>query len=225
MSAPFSHTDMQAFIKTYSETLEECLRVSGVYVEADYHEALMLDTMCFLLCIAAADGEISVRERAQIAGLFGYDLSEEAWKTYMAEQGISDRSYLSRPPYSYQVLLQAEQVCNFRNHPTRLYADLMNSVSYQMLTADGAADDNERAVRNGYLDMLARAAERKLSGGWEDKALPSRTAEDAQEAQGQIADTPGIAQVATWLQETAAAMQGIRWYIKAEEEGQRFSVI
>ncbi len=219
MSAPFSHTDLLAFIKTYSETLEDCLRLAGVYVEEDYHEALMLDTMCFLLCIAAADGEISVRERTQIAALFGYDLSEEAWKTYMEEQGIADSSYLSRPPYSYQVLLQAEQICDFRSHPTRLYVDLMNSVSYQMLTADGEADENERAVRNGYLVMLTRAADRKLSHGWEDKALPSRTAEDAQEAQAQVLDTPSITQVATKLQETAAAMSTIRWNVKTEEEG------
>lgn len=199
--------------------MEDCLRLAGVYVEENYHDALMLDTMCFLLCIAAADGEISARERMQIAELFGYDLSEEAWKTYMEEQGIADRSYLSRPPYSYQVLLQAEQICDFRSHPTRLYADLMNSVSYQMLTADGEADENERAVRNGYLEMLARTADRKLTRGWEDKALPSRTAEDAQEAKGQITDSPDIRQVATWLQETATAMQDIRWNMKTEEEG------
>lgn len=207
MLSPHILAAIRTDMDTCSDVLCECLCAADIYTEGGYHTPLMLDTMNFLLCIAAADGEISAREREQIAALFDYDFSADEWTAYMDERGISDRSFLKNIPYSYNLLLLAEKKCNFGSHPTRLYTDLMNSVSRHMLLADGKADRCEREVRDRYLLTLTDAAYQQLPVPWEDAALPSRTAEDAQDTKGVIEETPDLNEINSGLQELAKAME------------------
>lgn len=192
---------------THADVLAECLSTAGIETEGDYRTSLMLDAMNFLLCIAAADGEITPRERKQIAALFDYDFTEEEWKAYMDERGISDKRFLSTVPYSYHLLLTAEKKHPFGSHPTRLYTDLMNSMSHHMLTAGIGEESCERRVRDRYLLMLTETACEQYGLAWEDTILPSRSVEDAKETKNIIKDSPDIQATSKGIQEMSDSLQ------------------
>lgn len=155
--------------------------IQGSFVKsaADVYTTLRLDTMNFLLSMAAEGENLSERAAQAVAELFDYNYTVAEWHQYMAERRITEPTFVKTLPYSYHLLLQAEQVRPSIGSPCFDYADLMNEVSYAFFKGDFSPRARRR--RENYLVMLATEAMRKKRN-WRSFLLPSRTEEDKIEA-------------------------------------------
>lgn len=158
------------------------LQRAGVRAEGDFRTALRLDTMNFLLLLAASDGVLSRRDAHTMAALFGYGLSAEEWRNYLHERGITERAYVHAVPYSYHWLLTAEKARPFLGSPSFDFADLLNEVSYRLFLKDVDSGSRLHRLRDAYLLMLAETARKQLGRPWPHYRLPSRTEEDKAES-------------------------------------------
>ena len=162
----------------------EYMVAAGV-AEADIRDALLLDIMNFLLMVAAADGSIGDVERARIASLFGYNLSEDEWMDYLQERGIGTEAFLQSPSYSFSLLVHAENA-QFKTSKcatgiTKQYVELLNELS----SASLFFVEEKRAGgpnRDKHLNALCDYAEKHLIQKWSSRILQSRMKEDAIDA-------------------------------------------
>lgn len=143
-----------------------------VYRETDFREVLRLDTMNFMLYLAAADGRLVKDELECIGTLFGYRFTEERWMRYLEERGITDAGYPGTVPFSLHTLIQAENTASFRGyHPTMVYVENLHEMAEVVLQAgtnvlqrSGLA--KARTRRDAYLEFLTDHTAKQLHRKW-----------------------------------------------------------
>lgn len=179
MTLPSSLSDVRERMESRFREFRAHIQGSFVKSAADVYTTLRLDTMNFLLSMAAEGENLSERAAQAVAELFDYHYTVAEWRQYMAERRITEPSFVTNLPYSYHLLLQAEQIRPSIGSPCFDYADLMNEVSYAFFK--GNFSPRARRRRENYLVMLATEAMRKKRN-WRSFLLPSRTEEDKIEA-------------------------------------------
>lgn len=176
--------EMRTKMESVIDSVCDCVYQTGYTGGADFRECVMLDTMNFLLCICASDGEISSDEIAFVSSLFDYNFSESEWMDYLKKRGILASDYLSTPSYTINVLTDAENKLKYRrNFVSKLYVDLLNKLSYNAVLADGSSNSSELELRDRYILNLCKFVNQKLIYKWEDMILPSRLIQDSVDAE------------------------------------------
>ena len=157
--------------------------VAAGVAEADIRDALLLDIMNFLLMVAAADGSIDDVERARIASLFGYNLSEDEWMDYLQERGIGTEDFIYSPFYSCGALVAAENTHGGGDDTqpslSQRYLELLD-----VLSAGSGLDGTQTTTtaRDTMLNTLRHYAGVTLTHPWGSPVLASRMQQDKEEA-------------------------------------------
>ena len=138
------------------------------------------DLMDFLFHLAVKDGDVPLAERTAIADFFGYTFTAEQWQEHKLTHEIPCASMVSRVPYSYALLVQAENARSFEGG-TKSYVEVADSLS-RLLANSAAGVCRYANRRNTYLNMLCDYAAAQLKTPWQARVLANRVQEDKADA-------------------------------------------
>lgn len=151
------------------------IQFSGVADVPNLVEALELDFMNYTLHIASLDGEINRKEVILVHDFFQYRMDTPEWVAYIEERGIHDAEFARQIPYSFSILIQAENAAGFQiKSPTLLYVQMIDLLGYVIGEMHGEASVEKRDQRKAIATVLWDYADENLSRKWDKSLFSSR---------------------------------------------------
>ena len=170
----------QQYLRSFLRYTSQCMANVLGGTEEQMCTYLESDLMDFLFHLAIKDGDVPLPTRTAIADFFGYTFTPQQWNDHKLTHEIPCSAMVSRVPYSYALLLQAENTSSFEGG-TKSFVEAADSLS--RLLATGAAGVALLANRrNAYLNMLCDYAAAQLKKSWPSRVLANRVQEDKADA-------------------------------------------
>lgn len=170
----------QQYLRSFLRYTSQCMANVLGGTEEQMCAYLESDLMDFLFHLAVKDGDVPLPERTAIADFFGYAFTAAQWQDHKLTHEIPCSAMVSRVPYSYALLLQAENAARFEGG-TKSYVEVADSLS-RLLVSSAAGVSRLANRRNAYLNMLCDYAAAQLKTPWQSRVLANRVQEDAADA-------------------------------------------